>query len=82
MWTFRTDLIKTFFRDYLREGVGSVGSCGGEGGEESGSAGCFDGIDHAAPRLSQMGGLSEGADEHEHVIHPCGAVREQRGRGL
>lgn len=67
--------------DYLREGVGSVGSCSGEGGEESRTAGGFDSIDHAASGLSQVWSLSEGADEHKHVIHPCGAVREQREGG-
>jgi len=61
--------------DYLREGVSSIGSCRSEGGEESSSAGCFNCVDHSLLRLTQMRSLSEGADEHEYIIHPWATVR-------
>lgn len=59
-----------FFRDYLRESVRSIGGCRGEGGEESSTASCFNCVDHSLLRLAQMRRLSEGADEHKHIIHP------------
>lgn len=66
--------------DYLRKGVSSIGSCSSEGSEKSSSASCFNRVDHSLLRLTQMRSLSEGADEHKHVIHPWVQDRQQKRR--
>lgn len=62
--------VRFLSNDYLRESVGSIGSRCSERGEESGSASCFNCVDHTLLWLTQVRGLSEDADEYKYIIHP------------